>query len=159
MEQASFPSDSYRDKNGNMWSPSPPTERRRGAENILRHAGGPVPSSRKDSILETWTLFFTIEILQLIVTYSQKKADSENISVNFTMESLKAYIGILYYRGVNQDNRIPIDELWSENYSTFYRTAMSKNLFKLWNQCLRFDDISQRALRKTKDSFAALCDI
>lgn len=149
----------YIDKNGQRWYSEGPVQRRRDAANILRKSGGPTNASVKDTKMETWQLFWTDDLLQKVLRFSQMKADGLSLPIHLTMSSLKAYIAILYFRGANQDNKIPIDELWSEQYSTFYRTAMSRNLFKLWNRCLRFDDINLREDRKKTDTYAAMREI
>lgn len=149
----------HTDKDGQRWSNVPPVQRRRDAANVLAEAGGPTANSNKVSILETWQLYFTNDILQKILSYSQRKVRMENIPIELTMESLKAYIAILYFRGANQDNKIPVEDLWSDNYSTFYRTVMSRTLFKIWNRCIRFDDIDLREHRKESDTFAAVREV
>lgn len=153
------PEQMYVDKNGQRWYSEGPVQRRRDSANILRSSGGPTSTSVKDTKMETWQLFWTDDLLQKVLTYSQMKAGELGLPIRFTMASLKAYIAILYFRGANQDNKIPIDELWSEQYSTFYRTVMSRNLFKLWNRCLRFDDVSLREDRKKTDTYAAMREV
>ena len=147
------------DINGNPWSMNaPPNVGRRDAGNIFRERPGPSPDSRKDTILETWHLFLTPSMLEEIVERSQEKADQLGISVQLTMQSLKAYIGVLYYRGANHDQKIPISELFSDNYSSFYRTAMTRTLFNIWTKCITFDERSSRDERKLVDNFAAIRD-
>ena len=153
------PEQMYVDKNGQRWYSEGPVQRRRDSANILRSSGGPTSTSVKDTKMETWQLFWSDDLLQKVLTYSQMKAGELGLPIRFTMASLKAYIAILYFRGANQDNKIPIDELWSEQYSTFYRTVMSRNLFKLWNRCLRFDDVSLREDRKKTDTYAAMREV
>ena len=150
-----------RDREGNFWERDPPLQGRRRAADIVREAGGPKEGSRKNSVIATWHLFFTVEILTKILECSQKKLDSlcfEN-PPQLTMASLKSYIGILYYRGANGDTDIPVTELWGDNYTTFYRTAMSRSLFQLWNRILRFDDPQRRAQLLHTDTFAAFRNI
>lgn len=151
----------YKDKNGRLWSPEPPQQRGpRDAANIVQAGGGrPLPSAVKNSILETWSLFFPDSMLAQIVAFSQMKADSLGIDVQLTVVQLKAYFGILYFRGVFGDQKIPIEQLWSDDYSIFYRTSMSRNLFQIWNRVLRFDNPVSREERKKTDTFAAMRDI
>ena len=149
------------DKNNHVWSREFPRQGRRGTANVIRREGGPNPESRCDTIRQTWELFFTEEILTEILRCSQLKLDSlqlENAHI-LTLASLKCYFGILYYRGANEDTKIPIQELWSEQYSTFYRTAMSRSMFQLWNRILRFDEPEGRADRLRTDTFAAFRNI
>ena len=79
--------------------------------------------------------------------------------MRLTTAQFKAYIAVLYYRGVFGDTQIPIEQLWSDTYSTFYRTVMSRNLFQIWSKVLRFDDPVDRGQRKATDTFAAVRNI
>lgn len=145
-----------RDKDGNEWFQAPPLQRRRDIANIFRETAGPTRNSRKDTVLKTWELFLPMESLNDIVRHSQEHADRLGISVRLTVESLMAYFGVLYYRGANHDCKIPVSELFSTNYSMFYRTAISRPLFNIWTRCLTFDDKSTREERKRADKFAAI---
>lgn len=149
------------DKNGNVWSEVAPVIRRRGAENILQHVGGPTAQSNQDSIVKTFQLFFTDEMLNDIVLYSSNKLATLNLRERYelTLSSLKAYIGIMYYRGANGDTQIPIADLWGSEYSSFYRTVMSRGLFQVWTRVLRFDDPGARPQRIPVDTFAAVRDL
>lgn len=148
------------DKNGKMWSRNPPSiAGRRDRANVIRGNVGPKPSARKDTILQTWLLLFTDEILQKILRYSRQKARQLGIDKELNLDSLKAFIGICYFRGVNCDTKIPVDDLWSQEAHDFYQAAMSKNLFKTWLRVLRFDDSTTRPQRKEHDSFAAVREI
>lgn len=150
----------FTDKDGNTWSERAPTERRRGAANIVRQRGGPRRESRQDTIIQTWQLFFTPEILLDILHFSKLKlASLFEDPPELSLTSLKAYLGILYFRAANEDTRIPISDLWSEDYSTFYRSAMSRSMFKLWNRILRFDNFNDRQNRRLTDTYAAFRDV
>jgi hypothetical protein len=104
--------------------------------------------------------FFTDKPLQDIVRHSVRKLESLNLqnTSTLTVLSLRAYLGIMYFRGCNDDNNIPVNDLWSEDYSSFYRTAMSRNTFKLWTRVMRFDDPSERLAKYSTDTFAAIRD-
>lgn len=149
------------DKNGHSWSEVPPIQRRRGAADILACKGGPTPASKKTSILETWQLFFTDKLLEDILAHSVRKLHLMHLDKPplLTISSLKAYIGVLYFRGANADTQISVGELWSEQYTTFYRSAMSRNLFNLWTSVLRFDNVSEREEKLKTDTFAAIRDL
>ena len=105
---------------------------------------------------ETFKLFLNDDILNKILHYSREKANSLGINIVLDIDQLKAYISILNYRGLNHDQKVPIKDLWSEDYSCFYRAAMSRNLFQIWSRILRFDDIQTREERKQVDKFAAM---
>ena len=149
------------DKNGTKWSRTPPSNiGRRDKANIVNGNIGPKPSAHKDSVLQTWQLLFTDEILEKILHYSQRKARQlGDIDFEPSLENLKAFIGICYFRGVNFDTKVPVDDLWANEAHNFYRAAMSKNMFKTWLRILRFDDASTRAQRKQTDTFAAVREI
>ena len=148
------------DKNNHIWSTQcPEARRRRGAENIIRNRAGPTSCAKKETKLETWSLFFPDELLNKIVRYSQKKADLLEIPVRLDIDQLRAYFGILYFRGAHHDQKMPITELWSEHDRDFYTCAMSRNLFLIWNKVLRFDDSSSRTERYQTDSYCAFREI
>lgn len=153
-------SNNLMDKNNHLWSTQcPETNRRRGAENVIRDRAGPTSCAKKETKLETWSLFFPEEMLQKIVRYSQKKADLLEICVRLDIDQLRAYIGILYFRGAHHDQKMPITELWSEHDRDFYACAMPRNLFLIWNKVLRFDDSSLRAERYQTDTYCAFREI
>jgi hypothetical protein len=74
--------------------------------------------SRQGSIVETWQLFFTDKLLENIVRHSVRKLESLNLpnTSPITVLSLRVYLGYMYFRGCNDDNNIPINDLWSEDY-------------------------------------------
>ena len=94
-----------------------------------------------------------------MVRYSQQKADQLGLSIQLTIVQLKAYCAILYYRGVFGDQHVPIEQLWGDNYRSFYRTTMSLTLFQIWNKVFRFDNAEDRSNRKVTDTFAAIREI
>jgi hypothetical protein len=144
------------DKNGLEWHRDPPQQHRRGLENIRRREAGPIPEAHKNTLAKTWELYMTPKIIQNIVNYSKQKADSLGVDPPFTTTSLKAVIGFMYFRGASFDQKIPIDELYSETASTFYRTVMAKNMVELWLRFMRFDDLVTRVDRQRDDRFAPI---
>lgn len=149
----------WKDKNGNLWSPDPPIERRRRRENILHHTGGPTDCAKKTSLLETWELFFPDEDLAKIVGYSMKKAEAAGEHKELSVCSLKAAIGFMYFRGANFDQKVPLYDLYNDTASSFYKTCMSKNTIEYWLRFLRFDDHETRVERKHNDRFAAVREL
>ena len=154
------PRDKWTDKNGNTWSTeAPPYQGRRGNADILRQRPGPTRDAVKNNIVETWNIFIPDDMLQKIVRHSQEKASALGFQIELTVTQLKAFIGILYFRGANGDQHIPANDLWSSKYSIFYRAAMSRNLFNMWSRCLRFDNSEDRQARKVTDTYAAFRDL
>lgn len=148
------------DKDGQRWSLEPPATRgRRDASNVFHRRPGPKPSACKDSVLQTWQLFFTDQLLRKILHYSQQKANELGIDTALTLVQLKAFIGILYFRGLNNDNKVPVDELWKEESHAFYRASMSRSLFKTWLRVIRFDESTGRRERAGSDTFTAFREV
>ena len=148
------------DKDGQQWSMNPPDFRgRRDTANVLRQRTGPKPSANQECLLLTWQLFFTNHLLTKIVSYSQQKADEIGLDVTLTIVQLKAFIGILYFRGINNDNKVPVDELWSDESNAFYRATISRSHFKTWLRVIRFDSATRRRERARKDTFTTFREI
>ena len=159
-EAAVLGADLLIDKDGQRWSMDPPDFRgRRDAANVFRQRTGPKPSANQDSVLQTWQLFFTNQLLTKILHFSQQKAVELGLNITLSLVQLKAFLGILYFRGMNNDNKVPIDELWSDESNAFYRATMSSSLFKTWLRVIRFDSATGRRERARKDSFTAFRDI
>ena len=111
------------DKDGRKWKKNPPQNRgRRGMENIFRERVGPKDIAHKNTILETWQLYFPDSLLMKILHYSQLKADNLGLNETLSLPELKAFIAILYFRGLHKDNKIPVSELWqsANQYSTIF---------------------------------------
>ena len=55
---------------------------------------------------------------------------------------------------------VQTSDLWSQEYSPFYRTVMSRNLLMTWTRVLRFDNNpSTRPQRVSVNTFVALLDL
>ena len=148
------------DKNGNIWKQEEGAQvGRRNAANIIRESAGPTQAAFKDSIVETWQIFFPDSLLQKIVDYTNSYARSIDNTVSFDLISFKAFIALLYWRGANHDQAIPADDLWCEDGSPFYSSVMSRSKFKQWLRFLRFDDRDTREQRIVTDTFAAISEI
>ena len=147
-------------KDGNVWQCNPPViSGRRDAANVLHEKGGPKRIANKSSLLDTWSLFFTDEILNTIIHYSNAKAEQLNITLRFDVLSLKAVIGLLYFRGASMDQQIPVRDLFAESANSFYRTVMSRNDLVTFLSILSFDDRTTRQVRKETDKFAAFREV
>ena len=87
----------------------------------MRHNGGPRPLAYKDSLRETWELFFPDEALEQIVNYTMMKTESAGEYKEPSVCSLKAAIGFMYFRGASFDQKVSLYELYNETASPFYK--------------------------------------
>ena len=150
----------YIDKNGNVWKSHPNIQsgRRRQAD-VIRQYSGPRRCAYKDSIVDTWQLFFPDELLQRIVDHPNAHVSTIDPNMHFDLVSFKAFIAILYWRGASRDQTISTEDLWSSDGAPFYKSAMSRSLFRDWLRFLRFDDKNTRQERTVTDTFAAISDV
>lgn len=152
------------------WHLNPKSNRiRTQAQNLLRHLPGVIGNARNATTpLECWNCFFTNDILETIVTYTNQYIQS--IKDNYERErdarpidliELKAFIGLLFLAGVYKGNRLSLEELWGTNGDGVekFGLVMSIKRFKFIIRCLRFDDRQTREERKKVDKLAAVRDI
>ena len=78
------------------WTNQLPIRRgRRTPENQLDVGEGISDQAKAaESTADLWSLFFTDEILDLIVTYTNQKIDEDIVAYNYTQESLKKHCHI-----------------------------------------------------------------
>ncbi|XP_026476242.1 piggyBac transposable element-derived protein 4 [Ctenocephalides felis] len=118
--------------------------------------------------IECWSLFFTDEMLNIILTYTNQYI--EEVKVKYERErdtkpidsiELKAFIGLLFLAGVYKANRLCLEELWGINGDGVekFHLVMSIKRFKFIMRCLRFDDRLTRYERKQEDRLAAVREI
>ncbi|XP_071561343.1 uncharacterized protein [Temnothorax nylanderi] len=99
-------------------------------------------SSNATNPYESWNALFLDEMLDLILKWTNAEietyktthvieaADSATFS-SLTLNELKAYIGLLYYQGLNNNNRVFLENLWSDEFGTnLYKTVMSVRRFR-----------------------------
>ncbi|XP_032670043.1 piggyBac transposable element-derived protein 4-like isoform X2 [Odontomachus brunneus] len=117
--------------------------------------------------LEAWSLLFTDEMLNIIIKYTNAEMARKR-EHNFTdttdlsdtdLEEIKAFIGFLYFCGLQKNNHKRLLKLWS-TLSPLYSLSMSKvTRFALLLQCLRFDDKNTRQERRQRDKLAPIHDL
>ena len=73
---------------------------------------------------------------------------------------MKAFLGIMYIRGVYKSSNVYISDLWSDlRGRPEFRATMSRNRYKELSRYVRFDDKNTREERKQKDKFAAIREL
>ncbi|XP_071639052.1 piggyBac transposable element-derived protein 4-like [Temnothorax longispinosus] len=128
-------------------------------------------SSNATNPYESWNALFSDEMLDLILKWTNAEietyktthvfeaADSATFS-SLTLNELKAYIGLLYYQGLNNNNRVLLENLWSDEFGTnLYKTVMSVKRFRFIGARLRFDDKTTRRERRASDLLAPIREL
>lgn len=158
-------------RNGYKWYAKPfhTKNTRTLKKNLVLHLPGPKAEARNaKSEYEAWKLFFDDNILQEIVTHTNKEIIRNQVKFSkaqrYTGETdqieLEALFGLLYTSGALKYNHVNLDELWSKKYGPpIFRATMSKNRFSFLIKNLRFDDKTTRNQRKENDKFCAIRDI
>jgi hypothetical protein len=150
---------------------------RQGAENILRTRGGSINNSNSAlSCLETWHLFMTDTMLSQIVNYTNininKRLSDNDINIGnmdkknschikiTTVEEIKAFIGLLYARGLFSLSHQNYQHLFRDGIGhPIFGAVMSSNRFMFLNSNIRFDAVTSRAERFPSDRFAAIREL
>jgi len=124
------------------------------------------------SVLDTFKLFFTPEMADIIIRHTNKKAIStytayneknsdkkQLVWKNLELQEFYAFLAILITSGANNSNTDNAKDMWQTYSYPLYRAAMSINRF--WNiiRFIRFDDANTRAERMETDKAAPIRDI
>lgn len=171
-------------KNGFKWSGKVGKQSGRTARrNLVIHLPGNKGASRcVTSGIAAWSLFFTDDILNTIVSFTnaeirlQRKryardrpTDDEDVANtkirpsyvrDTNLVEIKALCGIYYYAGALNMNSVTTKELFNkETGIPFFRAIMSEARFSFLTNCLRFDDKDTRIQRRETDRFAPIRDV
>ncbi|XP_071577648.1 uncharacterized protein [Temnothorax nylanderi] len=153
---------------GFKWSVTPPTEEQTEADKVSNYGPQVLGVANKTNTpIEVWSLLFTDEMLGKIVEYTNaeiaRKRENYSILENYlydiNLEELQAFIGILYYSGVQKKTYNKIEDLWESTASIVYRCTMPKARYTFLLQCLQFDDKSTRHERRQRDNLAPIRDL
>lgn len=159
-------------KDGTQWSATPSNEHQVARRNIVRERCGPNKNTSMLSILDTFKLFFTPEMADIIIRHTNKKANlaytaynAKNpekqplVWKNLELQEFYAFLAILITSGANNSNTDNTVDMWQTYSYPLYRAAMSINRF--WNiiRFIRFDDAITRAQRIETDKAAPIRDI
>ncbi|XP_044589814.1 piggyBac transposable element-derived protein 3-like isoform X2 [Cotesia glomerata] len=159
-------------KDGTQWAATPSSEHQVGRRNIVRERCGPNRNTNMLSILDTFKLFFTPEMADIIIRHTNKKAIStytayneknpgkkQLVWKNLELQEFYAFLAILITSGANNSNTDNAMDMWQTYSYPLYRAAMSINRF--WNiiRFIRFDDANTRAQRMETDKAAPIRDI
>ena len=147
---------------------------RRGRENMIHNHPGPSRlTAGADTPLKLFDLFFTVEMLTLIVRYTNTKIQEfinahpnvrESSKYSHCKETdiieIRALIGLIYLRGALHLTFLHVKRLFQQRSSnTIFMTTMSQNRFAFLLGMIEFDDHQSRAARWRVDRFTAIRDI
>lgn len=157
-------------KDGSIWKKDLPNKnvRTRQSNIVVRLPGVKQYAKSARSVLDCWNLFFSDNILNIIVENTNKKIES--IKENYTRErsakntdliEIKALLGLIYLAGCLKSNRLNVDELWERNGSgiELFWLTMSQQRFLFLLRYIRFDNFESRDERKLTDKFAPIRDL
>lgn len=159
-----------RSKSGFAWSQNAPESL--GRRSRTDHVASPEGQALNVSTpLESWTLLFTTDILNIIVTHTngeiarkvekmkEKGQRVETYQKPVDLVELKALIGLLYFAGLHKVNNTCARNLWSPYGMSLFRLTMPENRFQFLLLSVRFDDINTRTERKAEDRLANIREI
>ena len=155
------------------WKSKKPTPTGRlGRHNIISEKPGPTKYSKDaKTVLDSWKLFLSDDIISEIVLRTNEKIESFRQTVDpkifegdkcpYLKETnaaeIYAFIGLVYARGLQGQNSVRTELLFSENYGhPIFSATMSKNRFKIFFSKISFDGFETRTERWKKDRFAAI---
>ncbi|KAJ4437784.1 hypothetical protein ANN_13722 [Periplaneta americana] len=142
----------YVAKSGRRYLSQPPRGRRRSTQNIIRERPGLRPEGNVTSILDSFSKFFTSDIIRIIVQYTNKEAQRKGINVTNETE-IMSLIGIFILMAANDDTKLDYHDLWSERFGRpVYLATMSRNRFRELVKVIRFDDKNTREDRRKEIS-------
>ncbi|XP_018398737.1 PREDICTED: piggyBac transposable element-derived protein 4-like [Cyphomyrmex costatus] len=136
----------------------------KGRKSITSHLPGCKQEAREmRTPLEIWSLLFPDELLEIIVQHTNEEINRRLINLSnqpyyceTDLSEIKAFIGLLYFAGLQKDGHKRTMNMWKENGCTMYRAVMSRNRFIFLSLCLRFDDKTTRKDRQSTDRLTAI---
>ncbi|KAK9687761.1 Transposase IS4 [Popillia japonica] len=137
-------------KNGTQWRKQPWKKTHSRPQNIMRVLRGVIQAARKSKTeIECWKLFFSDDILDLIVANTNNyiqivkdKLHRERDSRPTDITEMKACFGLLYLAGVFRGGRQNLDDMWATDDLgiNMFRMAMSEKRFRF---LIRFSETEQ----------------
>lgn len=153
-------------RNKYKWSLSPREThgRRLVHDDHIHLPGAALEAVNIRSPLAAWSLLFTEDMLKSIllhtnnqIIFSTEHMHKETYNGETDIIELKAFIGLLYFNGVNQQSHVDIEELWSTEFgSNFCVAVMSFRRFKFLSVNMRFESRETRTKRTANDRLAPI---
>ena len=136
---------------------------RRRQRNLLSYKSQNLAHSRTE--LEAFLLYIDESMLLTIQKYTNRKVNDLRHTARvfmspFTLDEIKAAIGILLSAGADRDNFCSVRDLWDPAEGRpFYRAVMFINRFKFFIHAIHFDNYRDRAARLQNDRLAAISEV
>ena len=119
------------------------------------------------SEIESFELFLSEDILRTVLRHANRRARDIRRTLSrlqpfktFSMDELKAGLGIILRAGSDRDNFTDLDNLWQpKDTKPFHRDVMFLVCIKILLRCLRFDNWHIREERKVHNKFATVAEI
>nr|XP_022906882.1 uncharacterized protein LOC111418576 [Onthophagus taurus] len=111
----------YIAKDKTVWSKTPPQVRQTPSHNVLRQRSGPHRSTESLSVQDTFKTIITVEMVDLIVCYTNNKAtkvynnyngnnpDSQRLWKPITIQEMYAFIGVKIWWICDAENAYPLN--------------------------------------------------
>ena len=158
-------------KDNTVWQKNPPSQHQTAIHNIVRQRAGPHRSTDTLTISDTFKKIFPIEIINIIVRHTNKKASVMYEEYNaqnrgktltwtaVTSSEMYAFLGVLICAVANNSNTDHTTDMWKASSYPLYRATFGINRF--WNivRFIRFDDSNTREARIREDKAAPIPDI
>ncbi|XP_071563491.1 piggyBac transposable element-derived protein 4-like [Temnothorax nylanderi] len=159
-------------KDGHRWYTTPLQQSQSRQNTPVSYLQGPVGEARRASTpLQMWSLLFPDSLIEKIVRHTNEEIrryrdsleiddDRDRTYSEVGIVEIKAYIGLLYFSGLQKTSHTNLEDLWNPEYgSIMYRSTMSRNRFSVISRNLRFDDKTTRAERRETDKFAPIREL
>ena len=146
---------------------------RQSRHSVIIGQPGPIGDAKQalDSF-KAWELFFSHEILRIIVKHTNTRIQKARESFKSTTKTLfsftndideiemRAFIGLMYLRGLAGLNNHNTESLYHSLMGPQpFGATMSKNRLEFLYSCISFDDFSTRSQRWPNDRFAAVREV
>lgn len=168
----SVSSEKFVARDGTEWNKQPNINRQVLRHSIVRERCGPSRSTEMLSIEKTFKCFMSLEMADIIMRHTNKKAIATYNAYNIrhpdaipkswkslTVAELYAFFGILIMTGANHSNSESVRDLWNVKSYPLNRTTMGVNRFCSILRFIRFDDANTRAARAQTDKAAPITEL
>ncbi|XP_034543026.1 activating transcription factor 7-interacting protein 1 isoform X2 [Notolabrus celidotus] len=156
------PSQCEQGRDGTIWKAIKP-EKHMKRQIALSEVVGPTVHAKSniENAVRAFSCLLDRKILQHIrdCTVAEAHHVEKDSSWDLSIPELKAFIALLYVRGVYNKN-MELESFWSEEWGlAFFRTTMPRDRFRTIMRYLRFDNKHNRRVRLCVDKFALMSDV
>ena len=122
---------------------------------VTKKPGLTIHSENVSSIRESFDLFFSQEMKDIIIKYTNQRGNNRygNEWKTLSSQEFDKFLGILIAMGANHDTKKSLNRIWQRTnifHAPIYSKFMSRNRFSDIIRCLRFDDKEKRDAKKAE---------